>query len=1144
MSGMNRFAQTLEDQRRAADPAASVWVSANAGAGKTHVLINRVIRLLLSGTPPERILCLTFTKAAASEMAARLYRELGSWAVLEDGALAQKIEALDGGGATPARLKAARLLFARAIETPGGLKIQTIHAFCERLLGRFPLEAGVPPHFDILDERATDEYMAEAQHALLEEIGEDDLAGHETPLTLALSHVSRVAGEFGFETLFKAIVGERGRIHRFLERAGGLEAAIEQLRVALGVKEGVSERGLIADALSRVPRARIGEAADVLAGGTVTDRKKEAIFRAFLAERDEAAAFSLYCSAFLKATDGEPFKDLVTKKLREANGALEEELRAEQSRIHDLTLALNAVRVAEASEAMLRLGDALLASYESIKRIYARLDYEDLIERARALLTNRQMTAWVLYKLDGGLDHILVDEAQDTSPAQWEVIAALADEFMSGSGARETVRTVFAVGDEKQSIYSFQGAAPEKFSAMRAYFEKRVKEAEGTWSPVHLLLSFRSVPEVLNAVDLVFKGEAARAGLSVEDDPVAHYARREEEGGLVELWPLEEPEEEEEENPWDAPLDYPTGSSPRARLAARIADQVAEWLQNGERLHANGRKIKPGDIMVLVRRRDLFVEEMIRALKARAIPVAGADRMMLAEQIAVMDLLSLGRFALLPEDDLTLAEVLKSPLIGFSEEELFDLAYGRTVSLWGALIKRAEEKPAFAKAYAYLSHVLAEADQRRPYEFYARRLIGERGREKLLARLGEDVNDPVDEFLSLALQYEQGHAGALQGFLHWIETGHVQIKRDLDQGANEVRVMTVHGAKGLEAPIVFLPDTCAVPAARFDPVLLPAQHRGEDLPLWPVRKANDEALAGAAREKARALQGEEYRRLLYVAMTRARDRLYVCGHKGAKKLPDACWYALIQEGLKDALEPVETPRGTVWRKEGKRAAPAGDSVTAEALPPLPAWAHQPAPEEAVPPRPLAPSRFEGEAGAEPPVLSPLGGDTQKRFKRGRIIHRLLETLPEIDAEKWDAAAARFLAAPGHDLSEAERKEIWQAARAVLEAPDFKALFGPGSRAEVPVVGIVETPSGPLSFAGQIDRLVEREGEILIVDYKTIRPAPKTPGEVSPAYIAQLAAYRALLAQSRPGFEVRCALLWTDGPRLMEIPAENLEKYLR
>ncbi len=295
MSGMNRFAQTLEDQRRAADPAASVWVSANAGAGKTHVLINRVIRLLLNGTPPERILCLTFTKAAASEMAARLYRELGSWAVLEDGALAEKIEALDGGAATPARLKAARLLFARAIETPGGLKIQTIHAFCERLLGRFPLEAGVPPHFDILDERATDEYMAEAQHALLEEIGEDDLAGHETPLTLALSHVSRVAGEFGFETLFKAIVGERGRIHRFLERAGGLEAGIERLRLALGVKEGVSERGLIAGALSRVPRARIGEAADVLAGGTVTDRKKEAIFRAFLAEQDEAAAFSLYC---------------------------------------------------------------------------------------------------------------------------------------------------------------------------------------------------------------------------------------------------------------------------------------------------------------------------------------------------------------------------------------------------------------------------------------------------------------------------------------------------------------------------------------------------------------------------------------------------------------------------------------------------------------------------------------------------------------------------------------------------------------------------------------------------------------------------------------------------------------------------------
>lgn len=1135
MSEPSRLSVTEAAQRRAADPEASVWVSANAGAGKTHVLINRVIRLLLAGTAPERILCLTFTKAAAAEMAARLYRDLGAWALLPDEELSEKIEKLDGERITPERLKAARLLFARAIETPGGLKIQTIHAFCERLLHRFPLEAGVPPHFDILDDRAGAEFMDEAQHGLLEAIGEDDLADRTTPLSGALALVSRVAGEFGFEKLFGAIVGGRGHLHRFLDAHGGLDGAVAALRLQLGVAEGESEAGLLARATEETPKPALKDVAQLLASGTKTDQARSEKIAAFLAA--PANGFADYMASYF-TQKLEPVKRLITKGLAEKDPAALELLESEQARMMDLDVRLRAVRVAEASEAMLRLGDALLARYEAIKRGHARLDYEDLIIRARALLTGRAMSAWVLYKLDGGLDHILVDEAQDTSPAQWDVIAALAEEFLSGSGAREELRTVFAVGDEKQSIYSFQGAAPEKFSEMRDWFAKRVKAAEGEWSPVELLLSFRSVPEVLEAVDSVFENETARAGLSASGDPVVHHAYRDSEAGLIELWPLEEPEEMEEELPWDAPLDYPVKSSPRARLANRIGETIATWLAEGERLHGTGELIRPGDIMILVRRRNAFVEEMVRALKTRGIPVAGADRMVLTEQIAVMDLLALGRFALMPEDDLTLAALLKSPLVGFDEETLFDLAYNRSGTLWSALSARAGEAP-FAATHAWLSHVLGSADRARPYEFYAERLIGEEGRRKLLARLGADVNDPVDEFLNLALRYEQDHAGSLQGFVHWVEAGRAEIKRDLDQGADEVRVMTVHGAKGLEAPIVFLPDTCSVPDAKFDPVLL----FSDGMPLWPVRKANDEALASVARERARALQMEEYRRLLYVAMTRAKDRLYVAGYKGTRALSGGSWYEMIGEGLEAMLEDAETPFGPVRRKEGRRSPAKTEKETLRQEAPLPGWARRPAPEEETPPRPLAPSRFEGEAGQEPPALSPLVPDGLSRFKRGLLIHRLLETLPELEAEEWDAAARRFLANPAEALAPEAQDEIWAATKAVLEAPDFAPLFGPGSRAEVPVAGLVQTPRGPHPMNGQIDRLVETETEILIVDYKTNRPAPVRAEEVSPAYVAQLAAYRALLAEVYGQKTIRCALLWTDGPRLMEIPAPMLEKAL-
>jgi ATP-dependent helicase/nuclease subunit A len=1133
-----------EAQFRASDPQASVWVSANAGSGKTHALTNRVARLLLSGTPPERILCLTFTKAAAAEMSSRLYQRLGDWAMKDDAALDAEIEKLEGRTPDAARRDRARRLFARAIETPGGLKIQTIHAFCERLLGRFPLEAGVPPNFEILDERGAAE--------LLEEVRDDVLrrarAQAGTPLGSALSHVVGRIDEPVFTKLMGEITSNRGIFLKLIEHHGGIAQTAGAVRAALGLGEDESA-ATIENAMLTIPEAAMRKAASILATGTPTDVKQAAILREFLAAstlRPESRKGPLekYLQVFF-TMQGEARARLITAKPAQAHPETEAALLAEQDRLQALMARLRAARVAEATGAILHLAGEILIAFAEAKRRRALLDYEDLIARTRELLLTSTMAPWVLYKLDGGIDHILVDEAQDTSPEQWDVIGALAEEFLSGQGAREGVRTIFAVGDEKQSIFSFQGADPARFDEMHRHFERRVTAAEQLWAPVRLVRSFRSAPEILSAVDKVFAQDRARNGLTASGEVDEHIPARMLDAGLVEIWEPERPDEKAQADAWDVPLDYVSEADPRSRLAGRIARTIRGWLDEREPLASKGRPIRPGDILILVRRRDAFVNEMIRKLKELDIPAAGTDRMVLTEQMAVMDLMALGRFVLLPEDDLTLATVLRSPLAGMSEEDLFDLAWGRTGTLWAALEARRNERESFAAAHALLARLLARADFEPPYEFFAHILAEEGGRRQLLARLGHDAGDPIDEFLNLALEFERAHAPSLEAFLHWAERGASEIKRDMDQGRDEVRIMTVHGAKGLEAEIVFMPDTCAAPGGQHDPqfVALPSTPK---LLLWPVRRKHEDAVSAAARGLHRQAQADEYRRLLYVAMTRARDRLYICGHHGARAPASDCWYALIAEALKPAATEVTLADGTkIWRIEGTQTrAPEPEAQNAEGTPePLPGWARMAAPVEPTPSRPLAPSRLPPEEPAEPPALSPLAAGGKARFQRGLIIHRLLQSLPDLPGHARAEAARRFLAGPSHALDTATQAEILTSVFALLDDPALAEIFAEGSRAEAPVAGLIELAGKPTLVSGQIDRLCITPRHVLAVDYKTNRPAPGNIEGVSPAYLAQMAAYRAVLTRIYPGRPVRCALLWTDGPRLMELPAVLLDKAL-
>ncbi len=1153
-------------QRPAIDPQVSAWVTANAGTGKTKVLTDRLLRLLLSGTPPSKILCLTFTKAAAAEMRNRLSDALGKWSRLDDQALSIELKQIVPSVVTSDMLGRARSLFARVLDEPGGIYIVTLHAFCQAVLQRFPLEARVPPHFQVLDEaQAADLLNAARDHVLERAEKDDDLA---EALRVVAGRVD--SGRFG--DLLQDVLAKRGALQTAIAAAGNSTRYLARLARHFGLKPGQTEASITAE-MGRPPAAlekRLRASCQALLAGSKTDQTRGKAIADLLAAGEERASFvAAYCGQFL-TQKGEIRASLAPKAIPpHIHDALAEEA-DRLCALHRLRLS---VGVVQRSTALLKLAMAVVTAFEGEKRQRAVLDYDDLIERTRELLSTADGPSWVLYKLDGGFDHVLIDEAQDTSPQQWDVVRRLTEEFFAGDTARPQTRTLFVVGDLKQSIYSFQGADPRKFIEMRAFFKERIEDARQDFTEVPLTASFRSTEAVLSAVDLVFAEGPAREGVAEnDDDEISHQPVRWGEAGRVDLWPLVEPLPDEEVDPWQDPTDQEGALPPQRRLARLIAADIRRQIDHEELPSAN-RRVRARDVMVLVQRRNDFVEALVRELKERGVGVAGVDRLKLTGHLAVMDLMAIGRAALLPSDDLTLATVLKGPLIGLSEEELFTLCWQRQGSVWQTLRARADSNEApFVEAWRRLAAIFARADFMPPFEFYGELLGRDGGRLKLLQRLGPEAGDPIDEFLGLALAHQRNNAPSLQSFLHWLEAGEPVIKRELEQSArDEVRIMTVHGAKGLQAPIVYLPDTTFDPLRRPEP-LVSGGEADKLLLVWRGAAADSDEKADALHAERQARRREEANRLLYVALTRASDRLVICGAKGPKDIPQNCWYRLVQRAFESKAvdldfdigeqtgEPVPTRlpftlgseligdeaiAGEMLRLENPdllRPKPRAQSQTLQ-IEKLPDWIHRlPKPEE-IPPRPLAPSRSPEDAAAEatePASISPLQPDGSARFKRGLILHRLLQYLPDLPVEKRRDAAARYLAQPALELADPIQVQWLDELMAVMTTPAHAEVFGPRSRAEVPLTGTIKGKAGLYVVSGQVDRLVIGAERIAVIDYKTNRPPPLRVEDVAPLYLRQMAAYRALLRQIWPGKPVDCLLLWTDGARLMALPEALLE----
>ena len=1137
-------------QRAAAQPDDHVWLGASAGTGKTQVLSARVLRLMLGGVSPEAILCITFTKAGAAEMAHRIHERLAMWVRMEDGDLRTELRALgldlefigyDRG--VPALIERARSLFATVIDSPGGaVRVQTIHSFCQTLLASFPLEAKMLPGFRALEDSEASALQREVLGKLLSQQGEDG-----DVMRAIAAMLSRRLGQ-------DAAIAFLARCASSLTAANAprLAPRAYDLRTALGLPQGdPADWQAAAIAAGAVADADI--AAVALSGrdwATKTGDGRADIMDDWQRAHSHgrAAMLAAVRGCFLTGT-GDLRADYTKEKgaMRVCLDAAERIVAATA----DLLATATAMQVADDLAAAWDLGSRFAEAYALAKRDRGYADFDDLISIAGHLLAIGDFGDWVRFKLDQRTDHILVDEAQDTNARQWAIILSLATEFFAGLGAKDDrVRTMFTVGDRKQAIFGFQGTEPAAFEAARIRFGERAAAGGKPFEDVDLDTNYRSSPAVLDVVDAwIAKDGPELMGLESDEPPHIPADFNRDRAGRVELWePLPvgkaldaaaDDEEDGDEDAGPGTGDSSTAASDAAslRLSRAIADEVRDWIAHGK----DGRSVAPGDILILVRRRRDLAARIVARLQSLHVPVAGVDRFSLTQSLAVQDLLAAMRFAVQPLDDLNLASLLVSPLFGWTQEDLFGFAHGRSASLWEAL--RASEEKAPPETMAALRRLLGMADFTTPFRFLDAILSGPLdGRRKLYRRLGREARDPIDELLGQALAFERQEAPSLLGFLARIAASTAEIKRQTEARSDVVRVMTVHGSKGLQAPIVILADATDDPRPRrlsFDL----SMEAWDKLPVFGLGKDERHGAIAKAHNDKEAAERQEHWRLLYVAMTRAEELLVVTGvtKTADRTLPDNNWHS--------AVDAVMGDMGADWQDAGPRwgrkrvhgvhpkkwpRMPKDKARQVAAPVTVPSWVLKPAPEEARPPRPLAPSALGEDDVASPPQ----GSGRAAAVTRGLLLHALFERLPPVAPEKRSAAARDWLAVQAAGFDEGDHATMIAEVLAVLEDPAHAALFGPGSLAEVPLSAVVDG----VVVAGIVDRLLVTDDAVTVIDYKTGRRVPEAATDVAPAYLRQMAAYRDALGVIFPGRRVEAALLYTAGPRFIALGDATLDAH--
>lgn len=1117
--------ETIDAQKRAANPNSHAWVAANAGSGKTFVLSRRVLRLLLDGVAPDEILCLTYTKAAASEMRARVTDKLGEWALMETEVLVSELLDLTGQRPATDKVRRAKQLFAFALETPGGLKINTIHAFAESVLHRFPLEAGVPFDFEVIEDADRAQMMQEARERVL--AGRGATTSPKQSFRPMLDALFARASDAQIEAALDRLLAEGAKLRTLLAHK---DRAIENLAEFLHISGDLDEAQITDAVLNKaiLPQSEYHAVGLYLRNEGLAKTIADGLMGANPSQPDVVQAFSA-----LLTQKGTPKKGAAGIAKKDA--ALAAQIGDEADRLAQLFEQRKLARLLDNSKLLLALAEAVMTAYEQSKKAKAQLDFDDLILALKRLFANQAFGPWIAYKLDASITHILLDESQDTNPEQWDIIDAIAKEFFAGDGAVQKQRTLFAVGDEKQSIYSFQGAEPRLFGEMGRRFARRARDAEQIWHDVPLQTSFRTQSPILNAVDLVFEPLENHKGLSGVPAAPAHRAARTTNQGFVALWPKEPLADKPA--PGD---DYPIEAArheqrPETKLAQQVAKNIDQWLTKGRRLSGHGRAVRPGDIMILVQTRGRLFKEIIKALKQRSLPNLGEDKLVVNDHIAVKDLLVLGDVMVNPADDLGLATVLRSPLFNISEEQLFDLCHDRPKGpLWAHLHHIAKTQKWAEQPYKLLREWRTHLDVDRPYEFFAFILYTHKGLQKFHARLGPEIDDVIGEFMTMALAHERQDQSSLIGFLTRMRASPAEVKRELSEVKDNIRVMTVHGAKGLEAPIVICLDATETPKSVSADVFL---HLEADLPhksflAWNIGGSGNLPEAATRLKSARMdKEVEEYRRKLYVALTRAEDELYLTGVEKKSTSGPVSWYDMAYGAL--APHSDQTEEGLIYPKGAvinQPTTPAKLERDEAALPAEMITSVRPPVKRTI----LEPSKADKDLVAAPAKDGqPLGLPPKLAMARGNALHALLQYLPQYPSADRRAQADMVLPLI---LPEAPHLhgEIIDKALKILNAEDLAFLFAANSRAEVAIAANMEIDGAPARITGRIDRLIIEDKIVLIVDFKSDQAVPRNATQLNTKYRQQLQLYAKAMRENYPDHTIKTAILWTENAQFMPI----------
>jgi ATP-dependent helicase/nuclease subunit A len=1018
-------------QRLASDPSVNVYVSASAGTGKTKVLCDRVLRLMLNGSDIKNILCLTFTNSAASEMSERVLGRLKKWLFMSDEQLHKELQALIGVASSSDLLNKARGLYGKYLSCYQQIKIQTIHSLCNQILRKDP---AYRDSVEIIDSSKKQKLIKDALDLVLESKDEE------------IRSAKKLLAEFydynALTGFFYEVLSNKIKFRKTLENPIDIYALY-------GVEKGLSLDALIDDFTNSIPPAVINCAKFLVGQG---DKLGQQILDSL-----NPFEFNKYKNCFF-TLEGKPRAKLVPVAISRGFPNVRETLEPEVSRIQKVEDQKKAIVSSQFHDAFLKVMELAFANYEKLKSEERVVEYDDLLIRTIDLLKGGE-SAHILMQLDYVIDHLLVDEAQDLSPLQWELIKIISEEFFAGLGAREENRTIFIVGDYKQSIYSFQGANPDVFLDIKTYFADKVKDALKEWREVDIITSFRSTQPVLEVVDKVFNNPEYRDGLGGLG--LIHHAPYRQGSGVVQVWPLAIKDAREEVDGWKIPSLEDELYDSKKFIAQKIADNIHSWISKGRLLLGHNRVIEPKDILILLKKRSDVLYFLINEIKKKGIAISDADRFKIKDDIIIQDIVALLKFITLPQDDLNLASLLKSPFLGISEDELYQLCHNRESSLWGVIQTKKMELTAQLDFYIQLSKEL-------DLESFCLAVI-EKNKPQFIKRFGSKASSIFNHFMDFIKEYIRSNTPSIQGLVHSLENSNADIQTELSQGENKVRVMTVHASKGLQAPIVILADTAStefVPHTNL--------YWNDDQIYFSAYAEFDTPYLETVKQIKKVKEKQESLRLLYVAMTRAEDELYVTGWESKKQ--DDSWYSAISKMVKEEL--IQYAYAVKSNNDNV------DNIIPEFLN----------------------NDFVDKNIYKKSVIATQKADTKTpEIIRGHLVHELLHILPKVALKNRETYLSKI------------DKDISELVLAVLNK--FPELFGNNALSEVPIMAEI----GGEKISVKIDKLIIENDIIKIIDFKT-HSAEVTQSE---QYKNQLNLYKKVASKIWPEKAISTYLLWVE-----------------